>query len=183
APEHPRLHPALEDLAHEALRSSDDLRRVARLEIGEVAQLGVDEAMHRREGRGADPAPAPLHPQIEGAHRIAILLESGLAALDELDHGGAHDAAEQLFLVREVEVDRALRDARQLGDVLESRRRESALREHREGGVEDLLGALFRKAAPAWFGSGMLGHSLVTDWSVMKWPPGGRVPGDNTHYC
>jgi hypothetical protein len=69
----------------------------------------------------------------------------------------AHDAAEQLFLVREVEVDRALRDAGALGDVLEASGGETALREHREGGVEDLLGALFRQSAPAWF-SDVFGH-------------------------
>ena len=87
-----------------------------------------------------------------------MLLERRFAALDELDHRGADDPAEQLFLVREVEVDRALRDAGPLGDVLEPRRGESALREHREGGVEDLLGALLGEAAPAWFGS-VLGHA------------------------
>ena len=116
--------------------------------------------MDRRERRRSESTPSDP-PSTRRARAIGIALggERRLAALDERDDRVAHDAAEQLFLVGEVEVDRALGDAGALGDVLEAGRGEAALREHREGGVEDLLGALLWESAPAWFGD-VFGHGL-----------------------
>src|SRR5262245_45538704 len=71
---------------------------------------------------------------------------------EPIDDDGAHDFAEELFLVGEVEIDGALRDAGAARDVVESRASESALAEDVESGLEDLAGPLFGEPSPTWAG-------------------------------
>ena len=65
------------------------------------------------------------------------------------DDLGAHHLAEQRFLGVEVEVDGALADAGEAGDVVDLGAGESGLAEDGQGGVEDLLGAGLGPALPA----------------------------------
>ena len=99
------------------------------------------------------------------------------------------DAEQQIFLRVEVVVDRALRDARRLGDVVETRVPISALREHVERGLEQLSRPLVRPALPPQrlrslsrlharavmsqrLSSNILVSMLLGDTlSVNRWPP------------
>ena len=91
---------------------------------------------------------------------------SAAAWRSSIDDDGADDFAEELFLVGEVEVDGALRDTGAACDVVEPRAGEAAFAEDLEGGVEDLLGALFGEAAPARTGA---------PWGSVAWGAGGGV--------
>ena len=81
--------------------------------------------------------------------------------------------AKELFLVGEVEVDRAFGDAGAVGDVLESGLGESALTENFEGGLDDLLGPVLGSSTPlgrfCWGGGGArhFRKQIVTDRSVI----------------
>ncbi len=55
---------------------------------------------------------------------------------------------EQRFLIREVEIDRALGDTGAFGNVLEPRIRETMVAKYFHRGVQDLLWPLPWKAAP-----------------------------------
>ncbi len=74
-------------------------------------------------------------------------------ALDVGHQGGAHDRLEQLLLALEVEVERALADARARRDVLEPGGGEAALGEARQRRRQDLLGPRLLAALPAGPGS------------------------------
>src|SRR4051812_39655230 len=77
----------------------------------------------------------------------AARLRGGLS--QSVDHDGAHDFTEELFLVREVQVDGALGHACAAGDIVEAGPGEAALAEYFEGGVEDLTWPLFGQPTPA----------------------------------
>ena len=81
-----------------------------------------------------------------------VLARLGGCLPEPVDDDGADDLAEELFLVREVEIDRAFRDPGATGDIVEPRAGEAALAEDIERGLEDLAGALFGKPSPAWSG-------------------------------
>jgi hypothetical protein len=114
---------------------------------------------------------------------VSLELEHGIIAAgvrgrlaEAIDDDGANDLAEELFLVREVQINGAFRDAGSARDIVESGAGEAAFSEDFEGGVEDLAWPLFREASPAWSaatglcGAGRSGHrylgSEITDWSV-----------------
>ncbi len=87
------------------------------------------------------------HVALELLDRIAFArLGRGLA--QSIDDDGAHDFAEQLFLVREVQVDGAFGDAGTARDVVEPGAGEAALVEDLERGVEDLAWPFLGQAAP-----------------------------------
>ena len=77
--------------------------------------------------------------------------EFPLGAFDLRDDRATNDLAKQLFLVGEVEIDGALREAGTLGDVFESGCREAALAEDRECRIDDLLRSLLGEPPPTRF--------------------------------
>jgi hypothetical protein len=90
-------------------------------------RLGGDQREVRLDER------AQLGARAHGAgHRVGQELDHPL-------HPRLEQADQQIVLVLEVEVDRAVGDARLLGDVGHLRGVEAALREHPLGGVEDAL--------------------------------------------
>src|SRR5712692_8552343 len=77
-----------------------------------------------------------------------ISRSSSTAAGDVGDDGLPHHRLEQLRLVREIEVERALGDAGALGHRVEPRRREAALGKAGERRVQNLPGPCLLAAAP-----------------------------------
>src|SRR5207248_4155324 len=137
-------HTTLDDAGDQTQNALDDFATVKAREVGEVAQLRVNEAEQRGEIRRSEKAPIPAYELRERVRRR--LLRGGgklaLGALDLGDDGVANDFAKQLFLVREVEIDGALREAGALGDVLETGGSETALAEDGERRIDDLLRSL-----------------------------------------
>src|ERR1041385_5031642 len=114
--------------------------------------LGVDESEDGREIGRPDEGPVGPHEILERTGRRAgARAKLPLTGFDLGHHRLAHDLSEELFLVREVEVDRAFGKSGALGDVVEACRREPTLAEHAEGSGEDLLGALLGESPPAGF--------------------------------
>ena len=113
---------------------------------------------------------------------IAVLEEGGLdvaIVAIEVEHAFGlvrasclHDGAEQLILVLEIDVERALGDAGRLGDIAHAGGIEAARHEHRAGALDDLppFGAVFGRfggrAIPA-----ASGHkpSSGTKRPALKW--------------
>jgi len=88
---------------------------------------------------GADRVPPAGDQRPQEVGRLALEpVDPLLGLLDRPDDARADHRLEQLFLAVEVEVDRALRDARALRDVVEARGGVAALDEEIERGVEDL---------------------------------------------
>lgn len=148
APELTALHPAPDDASQEADVAHDRLLDEEAHEGGKVVQLADGEAIHDLEVPGEQVLPGAPHvvPELLGA---AAVRELALGALDGGDHRLADHLLEQRFLVGEVEVDGALRDAGAHRDIVEPGAREPALAEDLDGGVEDLARALLGEAAPA----------------------------------
>src|SRR5689334_10032016 len=163
---------ALDDAADETQFALDDLASVEAREIGEIAQLSMNEAEERRELRRAEKVPIAAHEVGEGVGR-GLLRRSGevaLGALDLGDDGVTDDLAKELFLVGEVEIDGAFREAGSFGDIVEPRGSEAAFAEDGERRVDDLLRSLLGESPPAWFLSRRDRHRpiFVTDQSVSR---------------
>src|SRR5258706_15476610 len=100
--------------------------------------------------------------------------EVTVVALDvtgqHLDVGGdgfGDDRSKEVFLGFEVQVERALRDARATGDVVQARGGEALLDENRESRRDDLAGPLTLATTPARCVCRMQLTILITDWSVI----------------
>src|SRR5215470_19807490 len=77
------------------------------------------------------------------------MLQHRLATRDHRHDRLPHHRLEQFLLAREVEIERAARDSRALGDVVEPRRGKAALGKGLECGRDDLRRPLLFAAAPA----------------------------------
>src|SRR3954462_1249651 len=144
-------HTALDDSRDEAEDALDHLTPVEAREVGKIAELRVNETEERGEIWRPEESPVSAHEMGERLRRRLLRRrrELALGALDLRDDRLPDHLAEQLFLVGEVQIDRALRETGALGDVLESRRREPTLAEDGERGIDDLLRSLLRQSAPA----------------------------------
>ena len=152
------------------LQSRYDFVGVELCEVGELVQLAKDEAIDGAEFGGAHELPVL-------AHRCAQLLGGRPSGCSLLACGNCRDGrlpdhlAEELFLIGEVEVDRALGDSGAIGDVLESGFGESAFAEDLESGLNDLLGSVLGSSTPfgrfcRWGGGARHSINIVTDQSV-----------------
>jgi hypothetical protein len=123
-------------------------------ELGEVLRLRDHQLRYARVPGGADRVPPAGDQRPQEVRRLALeLVDPLLGRLDRADDARADHRLEQVFLAVEVEVDRALRDARALRDVVEPRGGVAALHEEVERGVEDLARARLLAAFEAGFDS------------------------------
>src|SRR4051812_30226354 len=141
------------------MASRDDLCGVELREVGKVVNLRVHETEERAELLGSNERPVRAEILLEHlGGRAGRGHDELFALLDLFDDGVANHLTEKLFLIGEVEVDRALGEASSLRDVVETGRREPALSEHGQRSFENLPGPLFGESAPAWFsGAGVFG--------------------------
>ena len=139
----------LEDVGEKLEGSRDDFTRVELSEIRELVELADDEPVESAEGRRPDELPIPAHVAVE-ALGWRPFVELVLALFDGDDGRCADHRLEQLFLIGEVEVDRALGDPGAFGDVLKSGVGQPAFTELLEGGLDDLLGPVLRESLPLW---------------------------------
>ena len=112
-------------------------------------ELAGDELLDGLELWRTDEVPVGAQVSLELIDGV-VFASFGGCLTQPIDDDGANDLAEELFLVREVEVNGAFGDAGAACDVVEPRAGEAAFPEDVESGLEDLAGPLFRKPPPAW---------------------------------
>src|SRR5690349_4195322 len=130
---------ALDYAGDELVRGFDDFASVELGEVGEVVELAGHQLEDRLEFGG--PNEVPMGAQVRSELFGRIIGRRGDAFsvfLFRVDDYGADDVAEELFLVREVEINGAFRDTGAFGDVVEFGAGQSAFAEDLESGVEDL---------------------------------------------
>ena len=82
--------------------------------------------------------------------RAFVAFEHVLHGVERRLHGLAHHRNEQVLLVLEIDVDRALGDAGALGDLIERGRRVAVARKLDERGFDDFLRAFGLAPAPGF---------------------------------
>src|SRR6266542_487714 len=154
---------AADDSTEEPQSAGNDFLGVELREVRELVELADDEAMDRRESRGADKLPVSLHDEGQLFGRAA----GGwalFAALDRRNGRLPDHFPKEGFLVCEVKVDGAFGDPRAGVNVFKSGVGEPLLAEDVERGVYDLGGSRLRPALPAWgsgLSDGVSGHSFI----------------------
>src|SRR5712692_744729 len=164
-----RRDAALEHPLDQATARQDNLLHEEARQLGEALQLRVHQL--------ADPAEllVPHHGVLaleqldeEIAARALERIHEGLALAHRRDRFGVHHLTEQRFLGIEVEIECALADAGQPGDILELGLGEAVLPEDLERGVEDLLGSRLRSPLPAGSGGRDWAGVVVHGWSSFS---------------
>jgi len=138
------------DSTEESESACGNLFSVEAREIGELVQLAEDKAVQGIEDWRADEGPVPAHCPEELLAGGTALARRPFAGFDGCDRGMADYLAEELFLIREVEVNGAFGDSGACGNILEPGFGQSALTEDLERGLDDLLRPVFRSSAPLW---------------------------------
>src|SRR6266545_2080844 len=172
SPELARLDTALEDAAHQAMAARHDFLVIEAGQLGKIAGLRDHQTRDTGEWRLADqPEILAYQPLEEIARTAGEGLRERLALLDHRHDRLTDQRFEQRFLVLEVEVDRALRDAGAAGDILELGGRKPAVGKDLQRGADDLFRPGVFPSAPAGFGEGtrhLWSPKLLTERSVSK---------------
>src|SRR4029078_442380 len=122
------------------------------------------------DARGANALPPAEQHHAYEFHGVAFELVDEAAHLcDRRYQAFAHHGLEELFLVVEVEVERALGDTGPGRDIFQARSRVAARDEYFQRGGGDFFRARVLAARPAGFGFGGCRHgeNKITDQSVI----------------
>ncbi len=144
------LGAAADDTAEKPESAGSDFVGVESREVRELVELAEYEAVQGVEDWRADERPVSAHGAVELLAWRTALASRFFACLDGGDGSLPHYFAEELFFIREVEVDGAFGDSGTGGDVLEASLGESAFAKDFERGLNDLLGPVFGSSAPLW---------------------------------
>ena len=143
-------------------------------EFREPRQHACHQTVQHRELRLVDVCPVCAHDAIKVGQRVGIMRRPFELVESEDDRAPDH-LAKQRFLVREVEVDGAFRDARESSDIFEARLVEPRFGEGGERGIDDLGLALFdRSTDPAVDARGRAG--CLRDGWISQWHGPSEAP-------
>ncbi len=107
---------------------------------GKLPELGDDQLWNRSQ-IAVEQVQKPLCQQTQQVGRgTSVRGQVGFGRFDVRQYRLPNDSAEQVFLGREIQVDRALADPGGGSDILELGRRITAFGERGEGGGDDLAG-------------------------------------------